>query len=508
MVRVILRYRASTMNTLESTDPQFEPALSSLLELLPDPHLALSNSGDVLASNTALTQQLGVHKPALFEALRHNFQSQSPNAQTPVSLVITTDNEPECEVELLARPLGQTAWMVRVRVLEETSSALQDALKRREEDLNAALCGGVIGFWRYDIANQTYTLHGEYLNWMGRNPSADTVTGDQWRHALSEADIAIAETMMQQMLDTGEIAQCEIALNTPRGQRWVRVQGKPIQFDEHGNPSTVAGVMLDIAQERDITAKLKARTQALERSTRELNRFSIMAAHDLQEPLRKISAFASLLRRQYEGQLDTDADHSLDFLVDAAGRMRSLIDDLLTYSNISTCQLTPRQLDLNELVADVLDIHAREFSQENVQIVYDPLPTLIGDAPLLQQLFEHLITNALKFRKPDGVNIRIRTRLQDQHWVFDVIDDGIGFDPKFTDKVFAPFGRLHHRDAYSGNGVGLAICQQAVERHGGHIHVESAEGAGSTFTFTLPTDPSSFIVESLVDPEIETPPCG
>jgi len=231
---------------------------------------------------------------------------------------------------------------------------------------------------------------------------------------------------------------------------------------------------------------LEAHTEALERSNRELNRFATVAAHDMQEPLRKISAFASLLRRRYEGALDSDAQHSLDYLVDAAARMRSLIDDLLSYSRVSTGPLAREPLDLQILLADILEVWAPEIEKAQARIEHDAFPSLSADPALLRQVFDHLLSNALKFRKGEGVQIRFRVREDGAFWRFDVIDDGIGFDPKFKDKVFAPFGRLHHRETYGGNGVGLALCQQVIERHGGHIEVDSAEGMGATFSFTLP----------------------
>jgi len=225
---------------------------------------------------------------------------------------------------------------------------------------------------------------------------------------------------------------------------------------------------------------------ALERSNRELDRFATVASHDLQEPLRKISAFASLLARRYEDQLDADGRQSLAYLVDAAQRMRRLIDDLLAYSRTSNRDLEFEPVDLGALLTATLDELSLMVSEAQAEIECGPLPDVHADLTLMRLLFQNLLTNALKYRKGTHVRIVVRAEREGEAWRITVADDGIGFDPRFSEKVFAPFQRLHNREAFAGTGIGLAICQQAVERHGGRIWVDTEPGFGARFHFTLP----------------------
>lgn len=231
---------------------------------------------------------------------------------------------------------------------------------------------------------------------------------------------------------------------------------------------------------------LEQHAAALERSNRELERFATVASHDLQEPLRKISAFASLLARRYEDRLDAEGRQSLAYLVDAAVRMRGLIEDLLAYSRTSNRDLEIEPVDLNAVLAAALDELSLMAAEACAEIECGPLPSVRADLILMQLLFQNLLSNALKYRKGAHVRIVVRAERERAAWRITVADDGIGFDPRFSEKVFAPFQRLHNREAYAGTGIGLAICQQAVERHGGRIWVDTEPGFGARFHFTLP----------------------
>lgn len=261
-----------------------------------------------------------------------------------------------------------------------------------------------------------------------------------------------------------------------------------VEYDAQGEAVAVHGICLDVTEKLAREEELRRYASELERTNRELDRFAAVASHDLQEPLRKISAFASLIKRRHQGMLDAETDRSLDFLVDAAGRMRRLIDDLLSYSRASKRALDMRPVDMNALLAETLAELELLSRDANADIVTGDLPTVEGDPTLLRLLMQNLVSNALKYRKPGGVQVAISAIREGAHWHFTVADDGIGFDPRFSGKVFAPFQRLHGREEYDGTGIGLAICQQAVERHDGRIWVDTAPGKGSRFHFTLPAE--------------------
>ncbi|XBQ17253.1 MAG: PAS domain-containing protein [Oceanicaulis sp.] len=258
------------------------------------------------------------------------------------------------------------------------------------------------------------------------------------------------------------------------------------ETDAEGRKIRAHGVFSEVGDLNAARRELEDRATALERANRELDRFATVASHDLQEPLRKISAFASLLRRRYEGRLDADADRFLDYLVDAAGRMRRLIDDLLAYSRASSRPLAPEPVDLQAVWDEVAAGQAAVIEEARAALDVAPLPPVKGDRVLLQLLISNLLSNALKYRKSDGVKVSVTCDVADGRVRLVFEDDGIGFDPRFSQKVFEPFARLHPRDEYEGTGIGLAICQQAAERMGGTISVDSAPGRGARFIVDLP----------------------
>ncbi|GAB3805478.1 hypothetical protein GCM10028819_38810 [Spirosoma humi] len=244
----------------------------------------------------------------------------------------------------------------------------------------------------------------------------------------------------------------------------------------------------------DLNAELK-------RSNENLQRFAYVASHDLQEPVRKIQAFAELLKDQYADQLG-EGIGLLERMYSASGRMSTLISDLLAFSTISTKQDSRSQVDLSEVVNQVLiDLEVR-VQETGAVIRVDPLPTLLGDASQLSQLFLNLISNALKFQRP-GVSPVIQVsaqhltakRLPDTvrpvrtartYHCLTVADNGIGFDEKYTDRIFQVFQRLHRKKEYTGTGIGLAICEKVVTNHGGAITAKSQPGQGATFYVYLP----------------------
>ena len=252
-----------------------------------------------------------------------------------------------------------------------------------------------------------------------------------------------------------------------------------LERDRDGQPLRSYAVMTDVTALREANEKL-------ERSNRELDRFATVASHDLQEPLRKIAAFSSLVRRRNADRLDDDGRRNLDFLVDAAHRMQRLIDDLLAYSRLASQPIRSEAVDVGRVVAQAIEHLDAAISESGARIEVGEMPTVKADAVLLTQIFQNLIGNALKYRSFATPEVDIAAHRDDGRWVFTVSDNGIGFDIKFAEKIFAPFQRLHPQGAYPGTGIGLAIVRQSVERHGGEIWVDSEPGSGATFSFSLP----------------------
>jgi len=239
----------------------------------------------------------------------------------------------------------------------------------------------------------------------------------------------------------------------------------------------------ELRQAEQVMARL---VRDLERTRQDLEQFAYVASHDLQEPLRMVSSYLQLIERRYKGRLDGDADDFINFAVDGARRMQTLIGDLLAYSRIGTRGKAFGPTDFNEVIDCVAEAIREPLESAHVKLTRDPLPTLIADATQVEQLFQHLIGNAVKFGNGRRPRIHVGAQEKDGDWVFSVRDNGIGIDPRYAERIFVIFQRLHGRDEYPGTGMGLAICKRIVERRGGRIWVESHPGKGSTFYFTMP----------------------
>ncbi|MFD5037304.1 ATP-binding protein [Streptomyces sp. NPDC087894] len=246
----------------------------------------------------------------------------------------------------------------------------------------------------------------------------------------------------------------------------------------------------ELAFSEESRQRLDAQAANLQRSNAELEQFAYVASHDLQEPLRKVSSFTQLLQRRYGGQLDDRADQYIDFAVDGANRMQTLINDLLEFSRVGRVNHTHQSIDLDKVLERTLSGLSVAIEETDATITHDPLPTLVADPTQMGMLWQNLIGNAVKFRRPDETpKIHVTAAREDDLWRFTVTDNGIGIAPEYADKVFVIFQRLHTKDVYSGSGIGLAMCKKVVEFHGGTISVDTAYQEGTRITFTLAPEP-------------------
>ncbi|WP_455389284.1 sensor histidine kinase, partial [Petrachloros mirabilis] len=241
-----------------------------------------------------------------------------------------------------------------------------------------------------------------------------------------------------------------------------------------------------ITERKRAEETLARQTEELARSNVELDQFAYVVSHDLQEPLRAIGGYLRLLQRRNKGRLDTDSEKYITRTVDAALRMQKLINDLLDYSRVHSRGTPFEPTDCNTILNRTL-VHLSDAIEESGAVVAaDPLPVIRGDDTQLTQLFKNLISNAIRFHGAVPPRVHISAERKEQAWVFSVRDNGIGIDPKYAERIFIIFKRLHGRRKYPGTGIGLAICKKIVERHGGRIWVESELGKGATFYFTIP----------------------
>lgn len=268
--------------------------------------------------------------------------------------------------------------------------------------------------------------------------------------------------------------------------RWIKEIGVP-HFD-NGTYKNFIGICLDITPEKEFTAQLQHHTEDLERSNSELEQFAYIASHDLQEPLRMVSSYTQLLERRYKDKLDAEANEFIGFAVDGANRMQILIQDLLSFSRVGKDKQKTTSINIQETILHVIQGLKLAIEEGQVEIIYpESLPTITADSSQINQLFQNLIFNAIKYHAKDRpCIIKISNKKTDNMWLFSIEDNGIGIDSEYFDRIFVIFKRLHGKDQYSGTGIGLAICKRIVEGHGGKLWVESTVGAGSTFYFTLP----------------------
>jgi len=296
------------------------------------------------------------------------------------------------------------------------------------------------------------------------------------------------------VVETGEPFETEVRYDGEPVSGWFQIVAVQIE-------DGCAVTMRDISERKEAVQAMAAANEKLEQRNRALRDFAYIASHDLQEPLRKISAFSNLVLEDYGDKVDETGQHYLTRMQDAAQRMSQLINDLLVYSRVTTRARPFEPVDLNEIVDNVQNDLAMQIEDVGGTVDVEPLPTIHADPTQMRQLLQNLIGNALKFRKPDTppvVTVRATVTsadaLEDKRvesnfeevCKLTVADNGIGFEPKYEDRIFAPFKRLHGRSDYDGTGMGLAICHRIVERHGGDIAVDSTPDEGTTFTILLP----------------------
>ena len=272
---------------------------------------------------------------------------------------------------------------------------------------------------------------------------------------------------------------------------WVQVNGRLIR-DSSGRPFRTVAVIQDITERKQAEEAVADRTVQLERMNRklvalnaELDDFTYVAGHDLQEPLRNLAAFIHLLREDLGDSLSQKAARDLGFITDAAKRMQTLIQGLLALSRTGRVAKKKEKVSLSECADRALEGLALRLKETEAQITRDKMPEVWGDSTLLTELYQNLIGNALKFSNEQPPIIRLTVEEQGDDQIFGVKDNGIGIEPKYAQQIFQPFRRLHGRAEYEGSGIGLAICRKIVERHGGKIWVDSEPGHGAHFRFTI-----------------------
>lgn len=403
---------------------------------------------------------------------------------------------------------------------------IESTLEKNYKQLQEAQRIGHIGNWEWNIKNNIITLSDELYNIYGLDTNNSVFKYEMILSMVHHEDKHIIDDSLEIALKDHKPFNYEFRICRPDGNiRVISCHGE-VTTDFAGHPVKIICVEQDITERKKIEnsleeaknelemrvekrteelkseleerkraeeelrkseEKLKVLIKELKRSNEELQQFAYVSSHDLQEPLRTITSFTQLLERRYKDKLDDDADEFIEYIVEATKRMQNLINDLLDYSRVATRGKEFELTNTNEILKDTIsNLHAT-INENNAEITYDELPKIMGDSGQLLQLFQNLIGNAIKFRKPDEPpKIYILARKENNEYLFSITDNGIGMEPQYAERIFIIFQRLHTREKYGGTGIGLAIAKRIVERHGGKIWVESTFGKGSTFYFTIP----------------------
>ncbi|MEJ8842517.1 PAS domain S-box protein [Lacibacter sp. H375] len=350
--------------------------------------------------------------------------------------------------------------------------------------------------WDWDIKTNKVVRAGTGFNIMfgydAQNANSDDLF---WMKKVHPADVDIVVEKRKKVFDDVKQDFWEDEYRFLRSnEEYAFVYDRGYIFrDEEGKPLRMIGATKDITEQKlselrlkELNGQLERRAEQLQISNTELERFAYIASHDLQEPLRMISSFLQLLEKKYHDSIDEKGREYIRFAVEGSLRMKYLINDLLDYSRISTRRQNLEQVHIDLVIKDVLQNLSLRIEEKQAVIKTSALPLLpIADKTQMTQLFQNLLSNALKYSGDKQPHIEINVEEREDEWLFSVKDNGIGFDEKFADKIFVIFQRLHNKSEYSGTGIGLAICKKIIDRHGGRIYADSVPGEGSTFWFTI-----------------------
>ena len=368
----------------------------------------------------------------------------------------------------------------------------EDKIKKSHERFVNVSKATFDAVWDWDIKTKQLYLGDGFRELFGYqvNENENFTTWSQHIHPEDRANII--KNRLNKIVQNDQ-------LNWKDEYRYIRSDGSTAYVSDRGillkndeGTYRMIGAMQDITDLKenelaitDLNKNLKKQADDLAVSNEELERFAYVTSHDLQEPLRMVTSFLQLLQKKYDSQLDETAQKYIHFAVDGAGRMKTLILDLLEFSRISSVKVPHTNIDLNDIVTKSLKALKQVIDESGAIINISILPHVCGNEFQLMQLFQNLISNAIKYRDGEAPEIKIGYTESANHWQFYVKDNGIGIDEKFFEKIFIIFQRLHNKNEFNGTGIGLAICKKIAEMHGGKIWLKSSKNNGSTFYFTI-----------------------
>ncbi len=354
--------------------------------------------------------------------------------------------------------------------------------------------------WDWDIINDNLYRGNGYNILFGYEVTKNIQAAHFWQDKFHSEDVPLLKESLQKIIKDPNAThwQQEYRIIKNTGEIATVIDRGIIIRNLTGKAIRMVGAMTDITYRKEYEDSLKRLNRSLEQHTqelaisnKELEQFAYVASHDLQEPLRMVSSFLTLLEKKYGAVLDDKGKKYIDFAVDGAKRMRQIILDLLDYSRAGHKMDDMENIDLSEVIEEIEILFRKEMEDRKAAITFNELPVLFGYNAPLRQVFRNLIGNALKYSRDDTpARIIITANELAQHWQFLIADNGIGIAKEYFDRIFVIFQRLHNKDEYSGTGMGLAITKKVIENMGGKIWLTSEVGKGSTFYFTIQKNPA------------------
>ena len=374
----------------------------------------------------------------------------------------------------------------------EEELAIRNRMLNRAEKLSG------VGSFRWNIETGHLTYSDNYFRLLGFKPQEFQPSYDNFLQSVHPSDLSFVESELEKFvkLKSGYDIRYRVLLQSGKVKTVTAVG----QFYQKSGQQMMIGAVKDITDDIEIQLKLHEKNIELEQSNHELASFNRVASHDLQEPLRKIQMFTSRILEEEAGNMSARGITFLEKISSSSERMRSLIQNLLSYSKLADESDSLKKVDLNIVLQNVLNNLDDRILETEAEIIYDTLPVIFGVEFQLEQVLINLISNALKYRKletPTKITIKskivkyskIDKELQlarSRYLILEITDNGIGFEEKFNTKIFGMFQRLHTKNEYSGTGLGLSICQKIIQNHKGHIKANAIPGKGATFTLYLP----------------------
>jgi PAS domain S-box-containing protein len=488
------------------SDKESEGRYRGLLEAAPDAMVVVNGAGEIVLLNLQAEKQFGYGRDELVgqkvtniipegfaerliaDDLRSTEAALAQQIGTGIELVALRKDGTEFPIEIMLSPLaGAEGILVTAAIRDITArKAAERHLLQMEGRYRGLLEAAPDAMVVVNGAGEIVLLNLQVEKQFGYQ--RDELVGQQVTNIIPEGfaerliadDLRSTEAALAQVIGTGiEL----VALRKDGTEFPIEIMLSPLESAEG---ILVTAAIRDISARKDAEANLLRKVEELARSNEELGQFADTVSHDLQEPLRMVASYTQLLAKRYNGKLDSDADEFIAFAVDGANRMQRLIEDLLAYSRVGTRGTDLLDSSSEEALRQALTSLRGSIEESGALVTHDPLPAVLADETQLVQLFQNLVGNAIKYRRPGVPRVHISaTRDGEKRWSFAVTDNGLGIEPQYFDRIFGMFQRLHKREEYAGTGIGLAICKKIVERHGGSISVESQPGQGSTFRFSL-----------------------